>query len=210
MSDKQLNLGPEALDFTLGAIWAADTNALIGVDGDLPWHIPGDFKHFKNATLGCPIIMGRGCLESLPKAPLPGRLNIVLSRTLNLSEPNLVSVPTIEAVIELLNEHFAQLKAQAGSPAEGEGAPSNPYGVDAWVIGGAQVYEAFLPLTSIVVTSQVQTAVELKPEHTRVVHAPRVDQDLSTWQVLPDLSDQEVRDPLGPWPWQVVTYGRKM
>lgn len=54
---------------------------IIGVDGNLPFHIPYDLKWFKMNTYGCAIIMGRKTWDSLPKKPLPGRLNIVLSRS---------------------------------------------------------------------------------------------------------------------------------
>jgi dihydrofolate reductase len=61
------------------AIAAMSENRAIGKDGKIPWYIPEDFKHFKEATLGCPIIMGRKTYESIGR-PLPGRENIVLTR----------------------------------------------------------------------------------------------------------------------------------
>src|SRR5690554_7007660 len=54
-------------------------NRVIGRDNGLPWRLPGDLAHFKRSTLGCPIIMGRKTWESLGR-PLPGRLNVVVSR----------------------------------------------------------------------------------------------------------------------------------
>ncbi len=62
------------------AIAAISTNRAIGRDGKIPWYIPEDFAHFKETTLGCPIIMGRKTYESIGR-PLPGRENIVLSRS---------------------------------------------------------------------------------------------------------------------------------
>lgn len=62
-------------------IAAIDENHLIGRDDTIPWHIPADFKHFKETTLGYPIVMGRKTYDSLPKRPLPGRANIVVSRS---------------------------------------------------------------------------------------------------------------------------------
>src|SRR3954463_10246896 len=59
---------------------AVASNGIIGKDGKLPWHLPEDLKHFKKLTLGHPIIMGRRTWESLGK-PLPGRENIVVTRT---------------------------------------------------------------------------------------------------------------------------------
>ncbi|MBC3186418.1 dihydrofolate reductase [Corynebacterium sp. zg-331] len=64
----------------LGAIWAQDRAGVIGDGTGIPWHLPEDLRHFKEVTLGAPVIMGRRTWESLPKKPLPGRENIVLSR----------------------------------------------------------------------------------------------------------------------------------
>lgn len=58
---------------------AAASNNSIGINGQMPWHLPSDLKHFKNITWGMPVIMGRKTFQSLGK-PLPGRMNIVISR----------------------------------------------------------------------------------------------------------------------------------
>ena len=63
----------------LSIIVAMDLNGLIGKDNQLPWHLPADLKHFKQITMGKPVIMGRKTFESIGK-PLPGRVNIVLTR----------------------------------------------------------------------------------------------------------------------------------
>ena len=60
-------------------VYARAANGAIGKDGGLPWHIPADLKHFKEVTMGKPMIMGRKTFESFP-SPLPGRRHIVLSR----------------------------------------------------------------------------------------------------------------------------------
>lgn len=64
-------------------IAAMTKNRVIGKDGDLPWHYPKDLEHFKSETMGFPVIMGRKTYESLPESfrPLPGRANIVLTRS---------------------------------------------------------------------------------------------------------------------------------
>ena len=66
----------------LGVIYARARNGVIGVKGDLPWHLPEDLAHFKAITQGCPVIMGRKTWDSLPPRfrPLPGRRNIVVTR----------------------------------------------------------------------------------------------------------------------------------
>lgn len=63
----------------ISAIYAVSENGVIGVDGDLPWHLPNDLKFFKSKTLNKPIIMGRKSFESIGRA-LPKRRNIVLTR----------------------------------------------------------------------------------------------------------------------------------
>ena len=60
---------------------AVARNRVIGANGGLPWRLPGELQHFKQVTLGHPVIMGRHTWDSLPKKPLPGRRNIVVSRT---------------------------------------------------------------------------------------------------------------------------------
>ena len=65
----------------LTIVAAHDPNLVIGKDGGLPWHYSGDLKFFKKTTLGSPILMGRGVFEELNEKTLPGRKNIVLSRT---------------------------------------------------------------------------------------------------------------------------------
>ena len=64
-------------------IAALARNRVIGLDNQMPWHLPADLKHFKAMTLGKPIIMGRKTWDSLGR-PLPGRLNIVVSRQADL------------------------------------------------------------------------------------------------------------------------------
>ncbi|MBX3596877.1 MAG: dihydrofolate reductase [Rhizobiaceae bacterium] len=62
---------------------AIASNGVIGFEGDLPWRLSSDLKRFKAQTMGKPLIMGRKTWESLPRKPLPGRLNIVVTRSLD-------------------------------------------------------------------------------------------------------------------------------
>ncbi|WP_445666323.1 dihydrofolate reductase [Fodinibius sp. AD559] len=82
---------------TLAAIVAHDPNLVIGKDGDLPWHYSEDLKYFKRTTMGHPLIMGRVVFEELEKNPLPGRENIVLSRSRNYDH-----VPTFSSFDDAL------------------------------------------------------------------------------------------------------------
>ncbi|MGB0513624.1 MAG: dihydrofolate reductase, partial [Wenzhouxiangellaceae bacterium] len=61
---------------------AMGRNRVIGLDGGMPWHLPADLKHFKRVTQGHPVVMGRKTHESIGRA-LPGRANVVVSRTLS-------------------------------------------------------------------------------------------------------------------------------
>jgi len=81
----------------ISLIAAMDNNRLIGRDNDLPWHLPDDFKHFKEVTMGKPVVMGRKTFESIGK-PLPGRKNIVISRS-GFEADGVIAVDSIEAAI---------------------------------------------------------------------------------------------------------------
>ena len=103
------------------AVVAVARNGVIGSKGALPWHFPADLKFFKRTTLGHPILMGRATFESIGK-PLPGRQNIVLSRTMAPRE----GVDVIQDVAQL--------------------AEVCPQAEQVFVIGGAQVFKDLLPL----------------------------------------------------------------
>lgn len=111
-------------------IVAVGRNGEIGFRGDMPWHIPEDLRHFKELTLGHPVIMGRATWLSLPKRPLAGRRNIILSRDARFSAPGAERAESLEEAI-------------AACP-----PPEIPV-----IIGGASVYESAMPLmTRIYVT----------------------------------------------------------
>jgi len=124
---------------SLKLIYARASNGVIGRDNTLPWHLPEDMAHFKRMTLGCPVIMGRKTWESLPAKfrPLPGRLNVVVTRQTDfLAE----------------GAHVAHSIEQASSLCP----PESP----AWVIGGAEVYAQALPLASEAVVTEIDAAFE--------------------------------------------------
>ena len=106
----------------LSLIAALGENRVIGVDNSMPWHLPGDFKYFKATTLGKPIIMGRKTWDSLGR-PLPGRLNIVVSRQADLVLEGAEVYPSLEAAVVRAEEWALE------------------QGVDElMLIGGAQLY----------------------------------------------------------------------
>ncbi|SFF61130.1 dihydrofolate reductase [Halobacillus alkaliphilus] len=85
-------------------IFAMDKNRLIGKENDLPWHIPNDFKFFKDKTWGKTIIMGRKTFESFGK-PLPERKHIVITSNENYSRDGCDVIHSIEEIIKLEEEH---------------------------------------------------------------------------------------------------------
>ena len=105
----------------ISIIAAMDRNRLIGNDNQLPWHLPADLAHFKKVTLNKPILMGRKTYESIGR-PLPGRENIVLTRTEGLKIEGVTVVNSLEAVIDGL-----------------------PDTAELMVIGGSTIYELILP-----------------------------------------------------------------
>lgn len=118
-------------------IAAVAANDVIGRDGTLPWHLPDDLAHFKETTMGHPVIMGRVAFEDILEhlgEPLPGRTNIVLSR----SEP---TVPASVIVVESVEA--------ARDAARGTGSSV------AFVAGGATVYEQFLPVADRMILTEV-------------------------------------------------------
>ena len=123
-------------------IAALAQNRVIGRDNQLPWHLPADLKHFKAKTLGKPIIMGRKTWDSLGR-PLPGRLNLVVSRQAGLQLEGAEVFPSLEAAIVRADEWARE------------------QGVDElMLIGGAQLYEQGLALAERLYL----TRVALQPE----------------------------------------------
>ena len=104
----------------LSLIAAVAQNDVIGSGDGLPWTLSSDLKRFKRLTMGKPIVMGRKTYETIGK-PLPGRLNIVISRQSDFVPPGVVVAPTLDAALEL---------AQGGVGADGE----------TMVIGGGEIY----------------------------------------------------------------------
>ena len=99
-------------------------NLELGKDGDLCWHIKADLRHFKEITMGGAVIMGRATWESLPKKPLPGRKNIVITSSPTYEAPGAVVVSTLAHALE------------------------EARGTEAFIIGGESVYRQALPFAT--------------------------------------------------------------
>jgi dihydrofolate reductase len=139
----------------IALIVAMDQDGWIGRDGQLLWHLPDDLKHFKQLTLGQPVIMGRKTCESLGRRPLPGRKNIVLTRQAMDFGPGFAVAHDAEAALALAS---AELDARAPS-AQATPQPSSPAASAIWIIGGAEIYALFLPQTTRMEITRVEAHV---------------------------------------------------
>ena len=119
-------------------VLAVADDGAIGAGGTIPWRIPEDMQRFKALTMGKPLVMGRKTWDSLPRKPLPGRTNIVVTRDRAWTAEGAV-------VAHSLDEALA--RARRGNPRE------------IVVAGGAEIYRAALPLATRVELTEVHTKV---------------------------------------------------
>ncbi|HEY8301447.1 MAG TPA: dihydrofolate reductase [Jatrophihabitans sp.] len=117
----------------IGLIWAQAAGGVIGRDNAIPWHIPEDLKHFRAVTGGSTVLMGRRTWESLPPRfrPLPGRRNLVLTRSTTWTAEGAEVVPDLDNALD----------------------------GDVWVIGGADVYAAALSVADVLEVTEVDLDV---------------------------------------------------
>ncbi|MEM6756026.1 MAG: dihydrofolate reductase [Planctomycetota bacterium] len=124
----------------LALIYARAENGCIGKHGKIPWHLPADFAHFKRTTMGKPILMGRKTYED-HKTRLPGRLNVVITRSRDYQPVNGVRVcHSLEDAIDLAHR-------QTGSDV-------------VFIIGGTLFFNAALPMASHVYETVVHADIE--------------------------------------------------
>ena len=143
----------------VGLIWAQGRNGIIGMRGQMPWHLPEDLAHFKNQTMGCPVIMGRKTWDSIPPQfrPLPVRRNIVITHQAGWMSTGAEPASSIEeALFFCLHDKRV------------------------WVIGGGQIYEQALPYADLIEMTQI----DLQPSGD--TRAPKIDlewerHNTSTW-----------------------------
>ncbi|MBQ9477037.1 MAG: dihydrofolate reductase [Bacteroidales bacterium] len=153
----------------------ADDNA-IGVKGDLPWHLSEDLKYFKRVTHGYPVIMGRTTYFSLPFRPLKGRKNIVLNAG---GDP----IPEVSCVYSF-EEAFREAE-----PAE-----------KCFIMGGASVYRAALPMMDRLYITHVHTKI---PEAD--AYFPDINSDI--WKV--ESRSELFRDAATGYTYEFVVYTRR-
>ncbi len=181
----------------VGLIWAQSDDGVLGVDGDMAWRVPADFKHFRAATIGCGVVMGSRTWHSLGAA-LPGRNCVVLTRR-GVDGPTCAS--TLDEALRL---------ARAGlGPDVREGIYRSLPRV--WVIGGAQVYQLALDsdLADVLVISELELDARAKlgplPGH-QLTLAPQV--DYSRFRLEAAASDSDWRPLSGDARWRVKTWVR--
>lgn len=115
-------------------IVAAATNNAIGRNNELLWRLPDDLRYFKNMTWGMPVIMGRKTFESLSGEPLPGRVNIVVTRQPNWEKEKVVVAPSLRDAIFLSQQHDYK---------------------EVLVAGGGEIYREALPIAHKVYLTRV-------------------------------------------------------
>jgi dihydrofolate reductase len=120
----------------LTLIAAFDKNQAIGIDGELPWNLSSDLKHFKKVTTGHSIIMGRKTFDSIGKA-LPNRKNIVLTRNKEWKVDGVITITNVNEIYQICENED-----------------------EVFVIGGAEIYTAFLDTATKMILSYVETEVK--------------------------------------------------
>lgn len=118
-------------------IAAISINKAIGKEGNLLWHLPKDFEHFRKSTMGHVIIMGRKTFESLPKL-LPKRKHIIVSKNMDYQPKECIVCHSLDEALEKALE-----------------IDENPF-----VIGGGQIYKATMPLAQKIVLTRVEAIFE--------------------------------------------------
>ncbi len=131
----------------IALVVARGTNGVIGVGGDLPWKLRSDLQRFKAVTLGKPCIMGRATWESLPLKPLPGRLNLVLTRDESYQEGGkargAVVCASLDEAIDIARETAVDDDVH-----------------EICIIGGTAVFEAVLPRAKRLYITEVEASPE--------------------------------------------------
>lgn len=117
-------------------IVAMTRDNVIGKDNAMPWHLPADLAYFKRTTLGKPVVMGRNTFASIGK-PLPGRRNIIVSRSLGEAPAGTEVVASPAAALDLLADE-----------------------AEVMVIGGGQLYRAFMPLAQRLYLTRIEASLD--------------------------------------------------
>lgn len=157
----------------ISMIWAMGKDNALGCKNRMPWYLPADFAYFKKVTMGKPVIMGRKTFESIGK-PLPGRVNVVITRSPDFKPEGCITVDTIE-------------KAKAYAEDK-----------EAFIIGGAEIYKAFLPIADKLYITEINHTFEAD------TFFPEI--DYSLWKLVS--REQGPRDVKNPFDYEFLVYER--
>lgn len=123
----------------IAAIVATAKNGVIGKEGGIPWYLPADLAHFKQTTMGHPIIMGRKTYQSIGRA-LPGRTSIVITRQKDYRAEDCIVVDSLERAID------------AAKTAKG--------GDEIFIIGGQEIFKQSMPLLSRIYLTKIRADIK--------------------------------------------------
>lgn len=158
----------------ISMIWAMGKNNALGCKNRMPWYLPADFVYFKRVTMGQPVIMGRKTFESLGK-PLPGRTNIIITRNKDYSPEGCIVVDSVEKARELTENK------------------------NAFIIGGAEIYKAFLPIADKLYITEIDHDFEAD------TFFPEI--DYSQWKLVS--SKPGVKDEKNLYEYKFLVFERK-
>ncbi len=145
----------------LSLVVAMSDNGIIGRDGGLPWHLRSDLMLFKRITHSKPIIMGATTWDSLPRKPLPGRLNLVLTRDLKFEAEGGIVCNSLFEALDIAREHAVE-----------DGAPGTE--TEICVIGGANVFAQVMTKADRLYVTHVHATIEGD------THFPAIDPEIWT------------------------------
>ncbi|MHB8062035.1 MAG: dihydrofolate reductase [Ruminiclostridium sp.] len=157
----------------ISLIFAMGRNNALGYKNKMPWHLPADFAYFKRITMGQPVIMGRKTFESIGK-PLPGRKNIVVTRSTGFSHEGCIVVDSVDRAMEHSKDK------------------------EAFIIGGAEIYSAFLPMADKLYITKIDNDFEAD------TYFPKI--DYSQWKLVS--SEPGVKDEKNPFDYKFLVYER--
>jgi dihydrofolate reductase len=157
----------------ISLIFAMGRNNALGYKNKMPWYLPADFAYFKKVTMGQPVIMGRKTFESIGK-PLPGRTNIVITRSTSFSHDGCIVVNSVNKAKELVKDK------------------------DSFIIGGAEIYKAFLPMADKLYITEIDNDFKADTYFTDI--------DYSKWRLVS--SEPGTKDEKNPFDYKFLVYER--
>ncbi len=158
----------------ISLIFAMGKDNSIGYKNKMPWHLPADLAYFKKVTMGQPVIMGRKTFESLGR-PLPGRTNIVITRNKEFLHEGCIIVHSVEKAKELTKDK------------------------DCFIIGGAEIYDAFMPIADKMYITEIDSCFEAD------TFFPQI--DYNKWKLV--VSEPGVKNEKNPFDYKHLVYEKK-